>query len=484
MGRREWRDVFAPLFLTKPRRIAVPLGAVSEFLQNTFYRGFTRIPEERTQRILDRYGSVGAFIESRFITQPTFLLLRSNESSQYRDQDGLSYHYNSNVANWTKVTPGAHFIVSRRTGGDAHLIGSGTIAEVKQLTQERPYEFIASFANYKPLEPRLLVDRDRQTLIASAPGYNVQHAIKVLTRDIFEGLLGEIEISPVFRPEGLAELLNWDDRQTSYLVDLFERHKAIIFAGPPGTGKTYVAERFADAMTAGDRGAVEKIQFHPSYAYEDFVEGIRPVLQSGRVSDGPRIGTLQYELRDGILKRVAIRAIEEPKKIFVLLIDELNRANLPRVFGELLYCLEYRGADHTVMLPYSSSPFYMPENLWLFATMNTADRSIARLDAAIRRRFRQVEMPPDYDALLRWHGSNGTEAIGQVAVSKLRVLNTELGALLDQDRLIGHSFFMKRELGADSFNEIWTEELEPVLRDHLYTDPDEIGRLKGVFLDA
>lgn len=126
----------------------------------------------------------------------------------------------------------------------------------------------------------------------------------------------------------------------------------VIFYGPPGTGKTFVARKLAGHIGRGG-GTVEQVQFHPSYAYEDFIEGYRPKLVKGQVT---------YEVVDGPLKRIAATAQERPDLTHVLLIDELNRVNVPKVLGELLFLLEYR--DEEIRLQYSDIPFALPPNLW------------------------------------------------------------------------------------------------------------------------
>ena len=192
---------------------------------------------------------------------------------------------------------------------------------------------------------------------------------------------------------------------------------------------------------------------------------------------------LAYEVRKGIFLALVEQAIEYPEDPFFLVVDEINRANLPRVFGELLYALEYRGAEHTFRLPYSGGESYVPRNITIIATMNTADRSIALVDAAIRRRFRHVEFAPDPAVLRAWLESHGLAAIAQHAVGRLVALNEQVGELLDPDRLIGHTYLMRDDLGDVGLEAVWEEDIEPVLREHLFTQREEIARLRDVFLE-
>ena len=180
---------------------------------------------------------------------------------------------------------------------------------------------------------------------------------------------------------------------------LLDDKRQVIFQGPPGTGKTFVAKRLAECL-AGSLDRIRLVQFHPSYAYEDFVQGYRPVLdEQGRAT---------FTLRDGPLVEMAEVARADPDRAHFLVIDEINRGNLAKVFGELYFLLEYR--DEAIRLQYSDASFTLPENLYIIGTMNTADRSIALVDLALRRRFHFVEFHPQtapIEGLLkRWLGTH------------------------------------------------------------------------------
>ena len=272
----------------------------------------------------------------------------------------------------------------------------------------------------------------------------------------------------------LAQAVYWPEERARKLVALIQRWGQILFQGPPGTGKTFVAETLARLLTGDEDGRLEVVQFHPSYSYEDFVEGIRPILTEG--SD------LAYRLHEGVFMRLVGQAIEYPDAQFFLVVDEINRANLPRVFGELLYALEYRGAEHSFRLPYSGAQAYVPQNITLVGTMNTADRSIALVDVAIRRRFRLVHFDPDTQVLKSWLSDHGLSAVADQAAKNLNALNHELLDLLDADRLIGHTYLMRNDLAELGLEAPWEDDIEPVLNEHLFNQPAEIARLREVFL--
>ncbi len=254
------------------------------------------------------------------------------------------------------------------------------------------------------------------------------------------------------------------------IVTLLQEKKQVIFQGPPGTGKTYVARALAKHLAGAD-DRVALVQFHPSYAYEDFVQGFRPKL-----SDDGQAG---FELRDGPLLRAAKRAQDEPDAKHFLVIDEINRGNLAKVFGELYFLLEYR--DSKMNLQYSDEPFELPSNLYIIGTMNTADRSIALVDAALRRRFYFVEFHPDewpVNGLLRlWLESNapGMEWAADVvdrANEKLRD---------DRHAAIGPSYFMRKSLDDAAVRRIWKHGVRPYIEERLFGDGDE--RLEDFDLD-
>lgn len=293
--------------------------------------------------------------------------------------------------------------------------------------------------------------------------------------------------------QALVNGLLWDEDRARDLIALTRRARQLLFAGPPGTGKTLAARILAAALA--DESRIKLVQFHPTYAYEDFVEGIRPVMDE-RPATGESDGSddqpndvmtagLRYRIRDGVFKQIVEAARSAPgEAAHFLIIDEINRANLPRVLGELLFALEYRGEENQVELAYSTDAFYVPENLWVIGTMNTADRSVALLDAAMRRRFKEVRFDVDYAVVRRWHERNTSADLGTEAAARLKRLNAEVIELLDDDRAIGHSFLIRRDLADVGFEVVWNEDLEPVLRDHLLGRTDDLPALREAFLGS
>ena len=283
-------------------------------------------------------------------------------------------------------------------------------------------------------------------------------------------LINELLTLPPPPPNDLPALANelWLDADfLENIQTLLEDKKQVIFQGPPGTGKTYVAQKLAERL-AGSKERVTLVQFHPSYAYEDFVQGFRP-----KTTDDGQPG---FELRDGPLLRAAERAGQEPNANHYLVIDEINRGNLAKVFGELYFLLEYR--DKEMDLQYSDEPFSLPGNLYIIGTMNTADRSIAMVDLALRRRFYFVEFHPDDDpvksVLRNWLLDKAPDM--EWVADVIERANDHLRE--DRHAAIGPSYFMKDGLNNDMVVRIWKHSVLPYIEERLYGQQEEVDKFK------
>ena len=249
----------------------------------------------------------------------------------------------------------------------------------------------------------------------------------------------------------------------SDVVELIRSRTQIILYGPPGTGKTYLARKLSEHL-APDPERRDLVQFHPSYSYEDFIEGYRPEEKDG---------VLSYKLKPGPLLRLAARAAGNAED-HVLVIDEINRGNLPRILGELLYAIEYRGQPVTLM--YRELPMSLPSNLLLIGTMNTADRSVGLLDAALRRRFHFVRMFPDegpLSGLLRsWLDKNRPEMMETAGI--VERLNARLRETVGPHLQVGFSHFLRDDLSEEVLAKIWENDIMPLLEDQFFGREDEL----------
>ncbi|RPD46468.1 AAA family ATPase [Hymenobacter sediminis] len=288
---------------------------------------------------------------------------------------------------------------------------------------------------------------------------------------------------PYDRKQALAELFLSEEKLDTTLAAL-RRRRNLILQGPPGTGKTFLARRLAWLeLGATDASRVELVQFHPSYSYEDFVQGFRPD------------GAGSFQLQDGILVDFCHRAAQDPERPYFLLIDELNRGNVARIFGELLLLLEAdkRGAGHAVRLPYAqagSPPFFVPDNVHLIGTMNLADRSLTPLDYALRRRFAFVNLEPEFGGPLQ--DFLKAQQVPAAVVSRLTTRLTELNQViaddpeLGPDFCIGHSYFCQPPPTPAAAPEwlqlILEQEIAPLLDDYWLDQPAKATQQKKKLL--
>ena len=281
--------------------------------------------------------------------------------------------------------------------------------------------------------------------------------------------------------QSLADDTLIDERELQRIKHLLDGKAQVIFQGPPGTGKTYLARKLA-ACLAGNEDRVRLVQFHPSYSYEDFVQGFRPTLKGNQAS---------FTRRDGPLVEMAEKAWkarkDDPDAKHFLVIDEINRGNLSKILGELYFLLEYR--DEGIRLQYSDEtdePFSLPPNLYIIGTMNTADRSIALVDLALRRRFHFVEFHPDKPPIRgllgRWLEANELDGFRWLE----RVLQKANEKLADHHAALGPSYFMPKDKKLDSqrVRRIWEHNVLPYIEERLFGQADrlkefDLDRLRG-----
>ena len=270
-----------------------------------------------------------------------------------------------------------------------------------------------------------------------------------------------------------------NENRYEILLSVLKNKSNVILQGAPGVGKTYAARRLAySIMGEVDENRIEFVQFHQNYSYEDFVMGYKPS------EDG-------FELRPGIFHRFCQKAANHPDKSFFFIIDEINRGNMSKIFGELLMLIErdYRG--HKVILAYNGLNFSVPKNIFIIGMMNTADRSLAMIDYALRRRFSFFEMEPAFDSkgFSEYQKSLNNEAFDEL-ITVIKDLNKEIAMdrSLGKGFCIGHSYFCEKTSCTDEWlRAIVDFEIIPMLSEYWFDDTMKLQRwennLRGVFND-
>ncbi len=315
---------------------------------------------------------------------------------------------------------------------------------------------------------------------------NPQGSLFKLTRGEYDFILDMIrEENPVAQEASIDAYTKSDfldevymtEKRYENLVAVLRNKKNIILQGAPGVGKTFAARRLAWSMMGEkDDSRIEFVQFHQNYSYEDFMMGYKPV------EDG-------FELKYGIFYRFCQKAANQPDKEFFFIIDEINRGNMSKIFGELLMLIEkdYRGTKAT--LAYNGLSFSVPKNLYIIGMMNTADRSLAMIDYALRRRFSFFEVEPGFDSEGFIHYQNGlnNETLNEL-VNKVKDLNREisLDKSLGKGFCIGHSYFCGRDVCTEEWlHSIVDYDILPMLSEYWFDDTNKLQRweniLQGVF---
>ena len=278
----------------------------------------------------------------------------------------------------------------------------------------------------------------------------------------------------IYTVDAALENIFMEKQAFEEILGVLRLKRNAILQGPPGVGKSFVAQRLAYALIqARDAERVRFIQFHQSYSYEDFIEGFRPT------------GKGEFQLKSGLFRVFCEKAREDPQNRYVLVIDEINRGNLSKIFGELLLLIEHdkRKPEYALNLAYSGDLFFVPPNVYLIGLMNTADRSLALVDYALRRRFAFIALKPMFhsERFKSWLSSRTSERLADTIVSRLSALNTEIenDSALGSGFSIGHSFFCPddREKSLDEhwFRTILATEIEPLIDEYWFDNP---GRAK------
>mgnify|MGYP006147562201 FL=1 len=293
----------------------------------------------------------------------------------------------------------------------------------------------------------------------------------------------EVDVAPEYCKKDALKELFLGEEKFDKIIQTLRRKKNLVLQGAPGTGKTFIAKRIAfTLMGVKDDSRAQMIQFHQSSSYEDFIQGFRPN------ADG------QFVLRDGVFHQFCQLAKGSPDDDFVFIIDEINRGNLSKVFGELMMLIEPDKRDPRYAMPLSYSegqdePFYVPENLYMIGTMNTADRSLSLVDYALRRRFAFIEMEPYFESPT-FEETLAKREISSAMVTRIRSIMSELNKKIEEDAMnlgkgfrVGHSFFVPSSKVSDEeewFNGIIEFEILPLIEEYWMDDPSGLTEARAI----
>jgi hypothetical protein len=322
---------------------------------------------------------------------------------------------------------------------------------------------------------------------------DVKAEIKCALDDILaweKALLAKMDIPIPKQPDNGKGTKSMD--YISEKAELLRKSKNLIFTGAPGTGKTYLAKQVAKEIARQD-DHIGFVQFHPSYDYTDFVEGMRPKSEGGEIG---------FELRNGVFKEFCRKALKKPKEDFVFIIDEINRGEISKIFGELFFSIDpgYRGTDGKVLTQYANIQtekthfdketdpknegwFYVPENVYILGTMNDIDRSVESFDFAMRRRFVWDEVASEQSAI--------NMGLLPLTIAKMKALNNAISSPnipgLNSSYHIGAAYFLEKEgetVVEPNYDVLWKIRLEPLLREYLRGMPDageNLAALKNAY---
>jgi 5-methylcytosine-specific restriction protein B len=330
-----------------------------------------------------------------------------------------------------------------------------------------------SYLTEAPMELVILLN----TIYQEKNGQSLPH-IDIANQSHKEASLSEMTYSE----KNALDDIFMDEKELNLILATLSRKKNIIIQGPPGVGKTFISKRLAYLMIRKkDPTRIGFTQFHQSYSYEDFMQGWRPTEGGG------------FKLQNGPFYEMCKQAEKFPDHDYIFIIDEINRGNLSKIFGELMMLIESdkRGKVNEIRLIYSQGPedkFFVPLNLYLIGLMNTADRSLAMVDYALRRRFGFLNLTPQFES--KKFENTITKAGGSKAlVSDIRSKLGELNQFIRQDKdlgqgfQIGHSYFCPQRKITDEnewYQSILNSEIKPLLDEYWFLDPAMVDERMGM----
>lgn len=382
--------------------------------------------------------------------------------------------------NFLDARPGDR-VIGYESGPVRQIVATGRIS-AEQDGEKLRFEKVEGLSN--PIDYQTL--KECPELEKMEYFVNPQGSLFRLTKDEYDFILDIIrEANPpagaqkkkAYTKERFLSEVYLPESRYDMLAAVLKAKKNIILQGAPGVGKTYAARRLAYSMMGEeDDGRIEFVQFHQNYSYEDFVMGYKPE------NDG-------FVLKYGVFYRFCQKAANQPDKDFFFIIDEINRGNMSKIFGELLMLIEKDYRDRKAMLAYNGLSFSVPANLYIIGMMNTADRSLAMIDYALRRRFSFFDMEPGFDSegFRKYQAGLNSDTFNEL-IEQIKQLNRDIASdrSLGKGFCIGHSYFCGQTKCEDAWMEaVVNFDILPMLNEYWFDDPAKYQRwenaLRGVF---